>query len=117
MTGAISGGAGAAFTVNDDLGGWGQTNSIVRLTGANTFSGNITVSGGDLEFTTVSDAGAANSLGTGSQITLVGGGIRFVGSVAQSTSRTVSLNACTCSLAARGTDGATMTFAGAVQLT
>ncbi|MDP5019676.1 MAG: hypothetical protein NWP71_03070, partial [Opitutales bacterium] len=117
LTGAISGGAGAAFTVNDDLGGWGQTNRIVRLTGANTFSGNITVSGGDLEFTTVSDAGAANSLGTGSQITLVGGGLRFVGSVAQSTSRTVSLNAGTGSLAARGTDGATMTFAGAVQLT
>ena len=117
MSGAITGGAGGAFMVNDDQGGWAQTNRDVMLTGANTFSGNITVAGGELLFATVSDAGAANSLGTGNQVTLIGGGLGFAGSVAQSTSRLVSLNGGTGLLAARGTGGAAITFAGAVQLT
>ena len=117
LSGVISGGGGAAFTINDDLGGWGQTNRIVRLTGANTFTGDVTLAGGDLEFTTVTGVnGAASSLGSGAAIIMAGGSLVFCGSSDQTTNRPVNNSATTAvaNLGAKGTNGASITFSGAI---
>lgn len=111
-------GGSFGLTINDDLGGWGQTNQTLRLTGLNTFTGSITVASGTLEFTTVSDnGGPASSLGRGTDgITLGGGSLSFIGSGeanSQTTNRAINTTASS-TLAANGTDGASITYTGAI---
>lgn len=122
ISGVISdGGNGFGLTINDDLGGWGQTNQTLLLTGANTFTGGVTVSAGTLAFTTVSNnGGPASSLGQGTDgITLSGGTLRFVGDGAansQTTNRAIAVTASS-GLAANGTNGATITYTGSITST
>jgi autotransporter-associated beta strand protein len=115
MSGVIGdGGSAYGLTVNDDAGGWAQTNSILRLTGLNTFTGNVTLSEGVLEFNTVTNiSGGASSLGNGTAITTGSGTLRFVGSTNQATNRTITQNGAT-TFSANGTGGATITFNGAI---
>lgn len=108
------GGSGYALAINDDAGAWAQTNGTVRLTAANTFSGNFTLGEGIAEFSTVTDiGGAASNLGQGSAISLGGGNLRFIGSVSQSTNRPITATVAS-TLSAHGTGGATITYTGAV---
>ena len=108
------GGSGYGLTVNDDAGGWAQTNTILRLTGANTFSGNFALGEGIVEFLTVTGiSGAASNLGQGSAISLGGGNLRFIGSASQSTDRPITATAAS-TLSAHGTGGASITYTGAV---
>ena len=105
---------GSALAVNDDQGSWGATNGIVRLTGANTFTGGVTVADGVLEFSTVTAAsGGASNLGQGTAITLNGGTLRFAGSSDQTTNRSISLGG-GASLATFGASGARITYSGAI---
>jgi autotransporter-associated beta strand protein len=115
ISGIISdGGNGYSLAINDDAGGWSQTNGMVRLTGANTFSGNLTVGDGIVEFTTVSDAGgAASSLGRGTAITLAGGNLRFIGDTSQSTNRAITTTG-NATISASGESDAVITFTGAI---
>ncbi len=117
ISGAIGETGGArTLTVNDDLGGWGQTNGIVRLTGANTFTGSLTVTDGVVEFGTMSNiGGGASNLGQGSALSLSGGILRFVGDASQTTNRTIAAGNAT--ISANGASGATATFAGAITQT
>jgi len=115
FTGVISG--SGAVNINDDLGGWGQTNRVVRFTGANTFTGDLTVFAGDLEFTTVTGVGGgASSLGAGANLIMGGGSLVFCGSTDQSTNRPINNSATNVvvGLGAKGTNGASITFAGAI---
>ena len=115
FTGVISG--PGAVNINDDLGGWGQTNRVVRFTGANTFTGDLTVFAGDLEFTTVTGVGGgASSLGAGANLIMGGGSLVFCGSTDQSTNRPInnSTTNVVVGLGAKGTNGASITFAGAI---
>ena len=108
LSGVISG--AFALAINDDLGGWAQTNRTVRLSGLNTFTGDVTVAGGELEFATVTDAGgAASSLGTGSNLLLNGGSLVFVGSTSQTTNRVITGTAAV-GLGAKGQGGASVTY-------
>lgn len=114
-------GGSFGLTINDDLGGWGQTNQTLRLTGANTFTGGVNVNSGTLAFTTVSNnGGPASSLGMASDnITLSGGTLSFVGdgvASSQTTNRAISVTASS-GLAANGTNGATITYTGAITST
>lgn len=121
ISGVISdGGSGYALAVNDDLYGtagvW-ATNTILRVTGANTFTGNVTLASGTLQFTTVTDiSGGASSLGNGTAITFTGSSIlNFVGSSAQATNRTLTSTAGVITLAANGVTAAdTITYNGAI---
>lgn len=109
--------ASAGLTLHDDAGGWGQTNRLVRLAGANTFSGGLTLADGILEFSTVSNVGGgASNLGQGSGITLSGGNLRFTGNTSQTTNRPLTFTA-GATLSAAGTDGAVITFAGPIDVT
>ncbi len=104
------------LTFHDDAGGWGQTNRLVRLTGANTFTGGLTVADGVVEFATVSNVGgAASNLGKGETITMAGGTLRFAGAVSQSTNRPLVFQTAA-TLSAAGTDGAVITFIGPVDV-
>lgn len=121
ISGVISdGGNGYSLIINDDAGGWAVTNDIIRLTGLNSFTGNITVDEGTLEFTTVTDiSGGNSSLGNG---TAIFGGVgaanlRFVGSTSQSTDRPISTGAGALTLSANGTGGASVTYNGAITVT
>lgn len=108
------GGSGYSLAINDDAGGWGQTNAAARLTGLNTFSGNFTLGEGIGEFDTVTNAGgAASSLGQGNTISLGGGNLRFIGGTSQSTNRPIATTASS-SLSAHGTGGASITYTGAI---
>ncbi len=108
FSGVISG--AHALAINDDLGGWAQTNRTIRLSGVNTFSGDVTVAGGELEFTTVTAAGGpASSLGTGANLSLAGGSLVFVGSVSQTTNRVIT-GAAAVGLGAKGQGGASITY-------
>lgn len=115
ISGVISdGGSGYSLAVNDDAGGWGVTNDIIRITGLNTFTGNISVSEGALEFNTVTNiSGGASSLGNGSAISLGGGNLRFIGGTSQSTNRPISTTASS-TLSANGTGGASITYTGPI---
>jgi autotransporter-associated beta strand protein len=107
-------GGARTLTINDDQGGWAQSNGAVRLTAANTFTGNLAVADGVVEFGTVSNVGgAASNLGQGSAITLAGGTLRFTGAASQSTDRPISTTASS-ALSANGTSGAVITYAGAI---
>ncbi len=115
ISGVISdGGLARTLTVNDDQGAWAQTNTTLRLSGANTFTGNVILSEGVLEFNTVTDiGGAASSLGQGTAITMGGGNLRFIGSTSQTTDRPISTTASS-TLSANGTGGAKITYTGAI---
>jgi autotransporter-associated beta strand protein len=115
VSGVISETGGArSLTINDDLGGWGATNGIVRLTAANTFTGGLTVADGVVEFATVSNIGGlASNLGQGSAFSLAAGTLRFTGDASQTTNRTIATTG-NATLSANGTAGASVTFAGAV---
>lgn len=107
-------GGARALTINDDLGGWGQTNPTVRLSGANTFTGAVNLASGVLEFGTVTNiAGAASNLGQGGAINLSGGVLSFIGGSSQSTDRAITTTA-SATLDANGTGGATITYSGAI---
>ncbi len=110
------GGAGYGLAINDDAGGWAQTNGTVRLTGPNTFSGNLTVDSGILEFSTVTNiGGAASNLGQGGAITLGAANLNFIGDTSQSTDRPITTTAAAI-LSANGTGGASITYAGAINV-
>lgn len=108
-------GGSRALAINDDLGGWAQTNDTIRLSGANTFTGDISFTEGVLEFSTVSNIGGpASNLGQGSGITLAGGTFSFIGDTnSQSTDRVINQTGAA-TFAANGTNGATITYSGAV---
>ncbi|MBV6500122.1 MAG: hypothetical protein CJBNEKGG_02590 [Prosthecobacter sp.] len=108
--------AGTPLRINDET--WATTYGIVRLTADNTFSGNLTLARGTLEFNTVSDntGTTASSLGKGTALFLEGGTLRFIGSTSQSTNRPVSLSAAA-TLSANGTDGASITYSAPITVT
>lgn len=90
-------------------------NGAVNLTGANTFTGGVTVNAGTLGFSTVSDnGGPASNLGMGTNaITLGTGTLSFIGSTSQSTNRAITTTG-SAFLNASGTGGATITYTGAI---
>ncbi|MBL9082851.1 MAG: autotransporter-associated beta strand repeat-containing protein, partial [Planctomycetales bacterium] len=108
---------------------WGGTAGTVRLTGLNTFSGDVVVARGTLEFNTVTNAGgAASSLGQGNTITLGAGAssiLRFIGDGAansQTTNRAINITPDSTTnysgtLAANGTNGASITYTGPIGVT
>lgn len=113
------GGSGYGLVINDDAGGWAQTNGIVRMTGANTFTGNVSLDSGILEYTTVTNAGGgASSLGNGSAINVTNSStLRFIGTSAQSTNRPINVSAGVLTLSANGATAAdTITYAGAITI-
>ena len=117
ISGVISdGGNGYTLAINDDAGGWGVTNDIIRLTGLNTFTGNVSLAEGTLQFTTVSNVGGpASSLGQGDEIHMTGGTLRFVGdTVSQTTDRQIITSTGNSVLSLGGTNGASMTYTGAI---
>lgn len=108
--------AGTPLRINDET--WATTYGIVRLTADNTFSGNLTLARGTLEFSTVSDNSGttASSLGKGTALFLEGGTLRFIGATSQSTNRPVSLSSAA-TLSANGTDGASITYSAPITVT
>lgn len=120
ISGVISdGGNGYGLAINDDAGGsgWAQTNGVVRLTGANTFTGNISLGGGTLEFNTVTNiSGGASALGNGTAITSTANAtLRFIGTTAQSTNRPINSTAGVLTLSANGATAAdTISYGGAI---
>ena len=116
ITGVISETGGSrSLAINDELYAWGVTSRTVRLSGNNTFSGDLSLTEGALEFSTVSNiGGAASNLGKGSGITLAGGTFSFVGdTISQSTNRPINQTGAA-TFAANGTNGATITYSGPV---
>ena len=113
-------GGSRSLTVNGPAGGgtaWGGTAGILELTGLNTFTGNVDLRGGMLEFNTVTNAsGGASALGNGTVISMAGGNLRFIGSTSQSTNRPISTTASS-TLSAHGTGGASITYTGAITQT
>lgn len=111
------GGNGYGLAINDDAGGWGSTNRVARLTGLNTFTGNVTLGEGILEFDTVTNiSGGASSLGNGTAILTSGSGtLRFIGSSAQSTDRPITTAGGVLTLSANGvTELDTITYNGLI---
>lgn len=110
------GSSGYSLAVNDDAGGWAATNRTLRLTGLNTFTGNISLDAGILEFNTVTNiSGGASALGNGTAITMNGGTLRFIGSSAQSTDRPITTATGAVTLSANGATAAdTITYNGAI---
>ena len=122
ISGVISdGGSGYSLAINDELGAWAVTSRTVRLTGANTFSGNISINEGTLEFDTVTGiSGAASSLGQGTAINVTNSAtLSFIGTSAQFTDRPItSSNAAgILTLSANGTGvGTKITYGGAITI-
>ncbi|WP_449070486.1 beta strand repeat-containing protein [Prosthecobacter sp.] len=89
-------------------------NGVLELGALNTFTGPVTVTLGTLQFSTVTNAGgAASNLGQGTDISLGGGRLQFIGGTSQSTNRPITLTAASI-LDSSGTGGATMTYTGAI---
>lgn len=93
-------------------------NGTLRLGGASTFTGDITISAGTLQFSTVSNnGGGPSNLGQGTNGIILGGGtLSFVGDGAansQSTNRALTLTASS-TLHAGGTNGASITYSGPI---
>lgn len=109
------GGLSRSLAINDELGAWAVTSQTIRLLGANTFGGDISLKEGTLEYNTVTNiGGAASSLGQGAAINITGtSSLRFMGDTSQSTNRTLSSTA-SFTLDASGTSGAIITYAGAI---
>ncbi len=94
-------------------------NGVLELRGANTFSGGLTVSAGTLQFSTVSNnGGGASNLGQGSDgISMAGGTLSFIGdTLSQITNRAITATAAATNLSANGTNGATITYQGTLDL-
>ncbi len=108
-------GGARSLSINDDLGGWNQTNDTVRLSGTNTFSGDLIHASGTLEYSTVSNiAGPASNLGQGSAIFIGAATLSFVGdTISQSTNRTITQTGAS-TYGANGANGAVITYAGAI---
>ncbi len=111
------------FTVANLISGTGSlsksASGVLLLTNdANSFEGDVTINAGTLGFTTVSDIGGpASSLGRGSAIHMNGGTLRFDGdTVSQSTDRPIFTSTTNAVLSLNGTNGATMTYAGAINI-
>ena len=118
FSGVISESGGSrSLTVNGPAGGgtaWGGTAGILRLTGLNTFTGNVTLAGGTLEFDTVTNiSGGSSALGNGTAITTGSGTLRFIGTASQATDRPITQTGATI-YGANGTGGATITYNGAI---
>jgi len=109
------GGSGYSLAVNDDAGAWAATNTIIRLTGLNTFTGNISLTEGTLQFNTVTNiSSGASALGNGTAISMAGGTLSFIGTTAQSTDRPITTTA-SATLSANGDEAAdTITYNGAI---
>lgn len=63
------------------------------LNGASTFTGPITINGGSISVSDVTDSGINGPLGAGSSIVLGGGTLSFAGLVTDTTNRGITLNA------------------------
>jgi len=115
ISGIISETGGArSLAINDELGVWAVTSRTIRLSGANTFTGDLTIDEGALEFSTVSNIGGlASNLGQGSAISIGGATLSFIGSTNQTTNRTITQTGAAI-FAANGTGGATITYSGNV---
>lgn len=119
FSGIISESGGSrSLIVNGPVGGgadWGGTDGILRLTGLNTFTGNVSLAGGTLEFDTITNiSGGASALGNGTAINMAGGTLRFIGTAAQSTDRPIATTA-SATLSANGDEVAdTITYNGAI---
>ena len=111
---AVIGETGGARNLALNPPGWTTTSAVLRLRGANTFSGNLSLGAGlTAEFATVSDVGGpASNLGRGAAITLAGGTLVFTGGASQSTDRGLTATA-NANLRLAGDPSATMTYAGA----
>lgn len=118
ISGVISeGGSGYSLAINNDAGGWAVGNDIIRLTGLNTFTGNITLAEGTLEFNTVTNiSGGASSLGNGTAIATTNAAtLRFIGTAAQSTDRPITTAGGALTLSANGDEAVdTVTYNGAI---
>jgi autotransporter-associated beta strand protein len=111
---------GYTLAVNDDAGGWAATNTRLRLTGANTFTGNVTLDSGILEFDTVTGiSGAASSLGQGTAIDVTNSAtLSFIGTSAQTTNRPINSLAGALTLSANGTGvGTQVEYSGLISIT
>ena len=84
FAGVLTDGGGTLSLTKADAGTW-------RLTGANTYTGPTSVTGGTLEFDNLANGGVANALGRSSNaaanLLLNNSGLRYVGSSAASTDR------------------------------
>ncbi|HCN76997.1 MAG TPA: hypothetical protein DIT13_07370 [Verrucomicrobiales bacterium] len=109
------------FTVSNLISGTGTLTKsasgvMILNNDANSFAGDVTITAGTLAFTTVSNIGGpASSLGQGGAIHMTGGTLRFDGdSVSQTTDRPVFTSTANSTLSLNGTNGASMTYAGAI---
>lgn len=106
----IVGGGGAAGTLAK------AGTGVVILEGANTFTGPVAIAAGVLEFSTVTNVGgAASNLGQGSEITMTGGTLRFIGTTPQTTNRPINTSTGAATLSANGATALdTITYSGAI---
>jgi fibronectin-binding autotransporter adhesin len=98
-------------------GGFGITklgSSNLTLTGANTFSGDVTINTGAVEANVLAVSGTASSIGTGSNINLGGGILRFIGttSPAANINRSITLTGTTAGGIIESSGTAPVTFDG-----
>lgn len=115
IDGVISdGGSGFSLLLNGDT-TWGSNNyQVIQLAAANTFSGNLTLAAGPLEFSTVSNIGGpASNLGQGAAISIGTGTLRFVGTTAQTTDRPITQTGAA-TYSANGTGAGSITYTGAI---
>ena len=91
MNGVLSGGFGLDSRMQNNSG-------VLELNGLNTFTGNVTITTGQINANTLADSGVASSLGAGSALGMGGGAgqnprLVYTGSNATSTNRTLTVNA------------------------
>lgn len=104
-----------SLRLNDEV--WATTYGIIRLSAANTFTGDFAIARGVAEFTTVSNVGGpASNLGQGNTLILGGGNLRYIGSANMSTDRPISLTGSS-TLAHNGATGTSVTYSGAITAT
>ncbi len=112
-------GSGYGLAINDDAGAWGAVNATVRLTGLNTFTGNLSLDSGILEFDTVTNvSGGASALGNGTAINTTNAAtLRFIGTSPQSTNRPINIAGGALTLSANGsTPDDSITYTGAINV-